>query len=119
MVPDFLLAVGFGGAAAGATIIGGALAIRLQRSLNVLLSFGSGVVLGVALLDLFPEALELGEGKITHTVTVATALCGFRPLSRNWPGWSGFHGQATRLAITSQHCELSPAQPLVSNGVQS
>ena len=73
----FLLAVGFGGAAAGATIIGGALAIRLQRSLNVLLSFGSGVVLGVALLDLFPEALELGDGKIAHTVTVATAVCGF------------------------------------------
>ena len=77
MSPGFLLAAGFGGAAAGATLIGGALAIRLQRSLSILLSFGSGVVLGVALLDLFPEALELGEAKIAHTVTVATALCGF------------------------------------------
>ncbi len=34
-------------------------------------------MLGVALLDLFPEALELGEARIAHTVTVATALCGF------------------------------------------
>jgi ZIP family zinc transporter len=77
MATGFLLAAGFGGAAAGATVVGGMLAIRLQRSLNALLSFGSGVVLGVALLDLFPEALELGEAKIAHSVTVATALCGF------------------------------------------
>jgi zinc transporter ZupT len=77
MLPRFLLAAGFGVAAAGATLVGGVLAIRLQRSLNALLSFGSGVVLGVALLDLFPEALELGEAKIAHSVTVATALCGF------------------------------------------
>ena len=34
-------------------------------------------MLGVALLDLFPEALTLGEGSIAHTVTVATALGGF------------------------------------------
>ena len=34
-------------------------------------------MLGVALLDLLPEALALEEGAIAHTVTVATALCGF------------------------------------------
>ena len=77
MPAGVLLVAGFGCAAACATLLGGGLALRLQRSLNALLSFGSGVVLGVALLDLLPEALELGEDRVAHSVTVATALCGF------------------------------------------
>ncbi len=77
MPTGVLLAGAFGCAAACATLLGGVLAIRLQRLLSALLSLGSGVVLGVALLDLFPEALALGEAAVAHTVTVATALCGF------------------------------------------
>ena len=77
MPSSLFLAAGFGGAAVCATLLGGVLAIRLQRSLDALLSFGGGVVLGVALLDLFPEALELGEAGIARTATVATALFGF------------------------------------------
>ena len=77
MPTGFLLAACFGVVAMGATLTGGVLAIRMQRSLAALLSFGSGVVLGVALLDLLPEALALGRATISHTMTVATSLCGF------------------------------------------
>jgi hypothetical protein len=55
--PNLALAAGFGAAAAGATVLGVLLALRFRRALDGLLAFGAGVVLGVALLDLFPEAL--------------------------------------------------------------
>ena len=103
-VARFLLVASFGGAAAGATIVGGVLAIRLQRSLNALLSFGSGVVLGVALLDLFPEALELGEAKIAQSVTVATALCGFvlyLAIARLGAGSGLSHGWRSQVSVAS------------------
>ena len=77
MWPGVLLAAVFACAAACATLLGGVLAVRLERLLSSLLSFGSGVVLGVALFDLLPEALALGEERIAPTMTVATALCGF------------------------------------------
>jgi ZIP family zinc transporter len=46
-------------AAAAATLIGGALALRLSRRIHLILGFSAGAVMGVALLDLLPEALEL------------------------------------------------------------
>lgn len=77
MWPNIALAAGFGAAAAGATVLGGLLALRFQRALGGLLAFGAGVVLGVALLDLLPEALALGEGVISPVVTCAGVLAGF------------------------------------------
>ena len=83
MSPRFLLVAGFGAAAVGATVVGGMLAIRLERSLNALLSFGNGVVPGVALLDLLPEALELGEAKIAHSLKLPQMKL-TQPCARSW-----------------------------------
>jgi len=41
------------------TLIGGLLAVRLRRSVILLLALGAGLLLGAAFLDLLPEALTL------------------------------------------------------------
>ena len=55
-----LLLIGLGLAAGVATLAGGALALRLQSRIHLILGFSAGAVIGVALLDLLPEALNLG-----------------------------------------------------------
>lgn len=55
-----LILVLLGLAAATATLVGGALALRLAGKLHLILGFSAGAVMGVALLDLLPEALDLG-----------------------------------------------------------
>ena len=56
-----LLAVGL--AAGGATLLGGWLALRLAGRIHLVLGFSAGAVIGVALLDLLPEAMALGGGR--------------------------------------------------------
>ena len=61
-------------------------------------------MLGVALLDVFPEALELGEAKIAHLVTVATVLCGFilyLAIARLGAGSGRPHGWRSQVSIAS------------------
>jgi zinc transporter ZupT len=53
-----LLAVGL--AAGAATLVGGSLALRFAGRVHLFLGFSAGAVIGVALLDLLPEALSLG-----------------------------------------------------------
>lgn len=43
-----------------ATALGGVLAMRLRRSVDVLIAMGAGLLLGATFLDLLPEALTLG-----------------------------------------------------------
>jgi ZIP family zinc transporter len=59
--PPELLLIPLGLAAAAATLAGGTLALRLSRRLHLILGFSAGAVMGVALLDLLPEALELSR----------------------------------------------------------
>jgi ZIP family zinc transporter len=47
-------------ASAGATLLGGALALGLRSRLPLILGFSAGAVVGVALLDLLPECMSLG-----------------------------------------------------------
>ncbi len=54
-----LLAVGL--AAGAATLLGGWLALRLAGRIHLVLGFSAGAVIGVALLDLLPEAMTLGR----------------------------------------------------------
>lgn len=44
-----------------ATLIGGLCALTFRDKLHLILGFSAGAVAGVALFDLLPEALELGE----------------------------------------------------------
>jgi ZIP family zinc transporter len=69
--PDLLLAL-LGLAAAGATLAGGTLALRLSRRLHLILGFSAGAVIGVALLDLMPEAVAL-SGAPTRVFALTAA----------------------------------------------
>ena len=57
------LPVAFGAAASASTFLGGLLALRLGRHIHLVMALTAGVVLGVALFDLLPEALAIGAGR--------------------------------------------------------
>src|SRR5579872_3051601 len=57
-----------------ATFAGGSLALRFGSSIALLAGLSGGAVVGVALCDLLPEALELSRGSHTFLdVTIAVA----------------------------------------------
>jgi len=69
------MALVLGFAALGATLLGGAFALRYQDKLHLILGFSAGAVLGVALFDLLPEAFRLaGKHYADATVTLFVAL---------------------------------------------
>jgi zinc transporter ZupT len=65
-----LIAVGL--ATGAATLLGGWLALRFASRIHLILGFSAGAVIGVALFDLLPEALELGAG--THAPAAVTGV---------------------------------------------
>jgi zinc transporter ZupT len=61
------------GIAAGvATLIGGSLALRFKDKIHLILGFSAGAVIGVAMFDLLPEALQIGQS--FHTVSTITTV---------------------------------------------
>lgn len=79
------MALGLGFAAFAATLLGGAFALRFRDQLHLILGFSSGAVLGVALFDLLPEALDLTARRYsaaTVTLVVAVGFFAFMLLSR-------------------------------------
>jgi len=61
-------------AAIVSTTLGGLFAIRFRDKLHLILGFSAGAVLGVALFDLLPEAVELTNGIFSiQTVTMLVA----------------------------------------------
>jgi zinc transporter ZupT len=67
----FALLIGL--ATGAATAFGGVFALRFKSALGLLLGFSSGAVIGVALLDLLPEAMEVG-GSHFRPLTLTTAV---------------------------------------------
>jgi zinc transporter ZupT len=68
-----------------ATYVGGALALRFQRQIPLILGLSAGAVIGVALFDLMPEALALGAKAAPQTVVLAligVGFCGYMLLDR-------------------------------------
>jgi len=79
------MALGLGCAALVATLLGGAFALRYQDKLHLILGFSAGAVLGVALFDLLPEAVDLARKDYappTVTVFVAIGFFAFMFLNR-------------------------------------
>jgi ZIP family zinc transporter len=64
-------------AACGATLAGGALALRLRDRLHLLLGFSAGAVLAAAFFDLLPEALRLARPGADPASGIAIAALGF------------------------------------------
>jgi len=57
-----------------ATMLGGLFALRFKDKLHLILGFSAGAVIGVALFDLLPEAIDLVSKN--HSASFATALVG-------------------------------------------
>lgn len=74
---SFAVLAAIGLAAAAATIVGGTLALRFADRVHLILGFSAGAVIGVALLDLLPEALELGRGVAGDGGVTSLAAGGF------------------------------------------
>ncbi len=69
------IALLLGFAAFVSTSIGGLVALRKQDKLHLILGFSAGAVMGVALFDLMPEALDLaGKHYAGSTVTAVIAV---------------------------------------------
>jgi ZIP family zinc transporter len=64
-----LLLMAIGLAAGGATLLGGALALRFADRVHLVLGFSAGAVIGVALLDLLPEAMRSGAPAIANSAS--------------------------------------------------
>lgn len=64
-------------AAAGATLIGGSLALRLRDKLHLVLGFSAGAVIAVAFFDLLPESLELGSAYHSISTMLTFTAIGF------------------------------------------
>lgn len=95
-------------AASAATLIGGLAALRWGRRVTLVLGLTAGVVLGVAVFDLVPEAMELGGARWSPRALVAwmaAGLGGYMLLDRALgraervrPSWRAHLGPATLTA---------------------
>jgi ZIP family zinc transporter len=71
---SYAVLVAIGLTAGAATLLGGALALKFARQVHLVLGFSAGAVIGVALLDLLPEALALGHGDAGVTTLAAAGF---------------------------------------------
>jgi ZIP family zinc transporter len=79
------LALLLGIAASAATYAGGSIALRFDRKLGGILGLAAGMVVGVALFDLLPEALHLATDRFGSAVVLAVtafALLGYMFIDR-------------------------------------
>jgi ZIP family zinc transporter len=72
-------------ATGAATLFGGVLALRYRSALGLFMGFSSGAVIGVALFDLLPEALDLAGTRfqaLTMTTVVAIGFAAYLAVDR-------------------------------------
>ncbi len=107
MTPTHTWPILLGLVAGCATFAGGQLALRVERRSGSLLGLTAGMVLGVALFDLLPEAMEIGEqrpGSATLLAVTGLALIGYmlidRLADRSLPALSGFRSILAPASLT-------------------
>jgi len=64
-------------AAVISTALGGLFAIKFKDKLHLILGFGAGAILGVALFDLLPESIELSKNAYSLQTTALLIAVGF------------------------------------------
>ncbi len=67
-----MMLIVIGIAAALATLVGGTLALTFHKYLHLILGFSAGAVISVALIDLLPEALTIGQA--FHSISTLTSV---------------------------------------------
>lgn len=100
-----LIPLAFGLAAMVATFAGGLLALRLRHRIGLVLGLTAGIVVGVALFDLVPEALELAADRWSVRALMAftaLGLAGYMLLDR-------LLAKIPRAAAVSWRGDLGPA----------
>ncbi|KTW13014.1 ZIP family metal transporter [Sphingomonas sanguinis] len=100
-----LIPLAFGLAAMVATLAGGLLALRLRHRIGLVLGLTAGIVVGVALFDLVPEALELAADRWPVRALMAftaLGLAGYMLLDR-------LLAKIPRAAAVSWRGDLGPA----------
>lgn len=66
------------GIAAGiSTFIGGSLALKFKEKIYLILGFSAGAVIGVAMFDLLPEAITVGQQYHAVSTMTAVVVAGF------------------------------------------
>ena len=83
-LPTPLLLAMIGLATGAATLLGGALALRVKDHIRFILGFSAGAVIAVALFDLLPEAAQLSGGLPLLRVMAFAAIgfCAYMLLDR-------------------------------------
>jgi ZIP family zinc transporter len=99
-LPPELLLILLGLAAAAATLVGGTVALRLSRRLHLILGFSAGAVMGVALLDLAPEALELSRAPATAFAFMAAGFMAYLAADRALAASGGRRGHLGAGSLT-------------------
>ena len=102
-VPVFLFAV-----PVFSTLLGGMLALRLRRSLALLIAVGAGLLLGAAFLDLLPEALEMGA---------ASGLSSAHVLGLTLLSFLLFHGIESALDALGERLEQRRRDPRIGRRI--
>ncbi|MEG3089954.1 ZIP family metal transporter [Sphingomonas sp. PB1R3] len=100
-----LIPLAFGLAAMVATLAGGLLALRLRHRIGLVLGVTAGIVIGVALFDLIPEAWDLAGDRwpVRQLMTfTAFGLAGYMMLDR-------LLAKIPRAAAASWRGDLGPA----------
>lgn len=100
--PDVgILPIVLGLAASASTFLGGVVGLRLTNRMNLVLGLTAGVVLGVALFDLAPEALSIGGNTPRAALAaLAAGLVGYMIVDRSLSG-------SARGGVSRMH--LAPA----------
>ncbi|MGH6986020.1 MAG: ZIP family metal transporter [Caulobacteraceae bacterium] len=77
-----------------ATALGGAAALALKERIHLVLGFSAGAVIGVALLDLMPEALSLAgpKGGFSTAAILAGGFCAYLLADRMLVAFAGRGG---------------------------